>query len=224
MNSQPRNQLQPGLIRGGRLPLAGGLLILVGSLAPSTAGAFSFGPPDGYAGQPPDLIDCTTCHYENPLNGGDGTLELIGLPATYTPGASYNLTVRLADPAQKRWGFEMTVLRDADDQSQGGQLAVTDPVKTQLSEDPYGSVDFLKHTSDGTFIGVSGGPVEWNLAWTAPNVAAGSVTFYLAGNAADNDESYTGDWIYALTRTIEADAPTATEMSSWGRVKQLYAR
>ena len=193
-------------------------------LAALPARAFDFGPPDGFAGNPPDAMNCTLCHYEFEVNSGDGALQLIGLPATYVPGQTYNLSVRLSDPEQKRWGFELTVQDDADYNEQGGQLVVLDDVNTQLSPDGFGTGDFLKHTKIGTFEGTSDGPVEWSFAWTAPDASVASVTFYAAGNAANGDDSYTGDYVYTTSQTAIAESPTAARLSSWGRVKGLYRR
>ena len=75
---------------------------------PTGARAYSGGPPDGYAGDPPEDLNCTSCHSSFPVNSGNGTLTLLDAPVSYTPGETYLLTVRLEDPNQRRWGFEMT--------------------------------------------------------------------------------------------------------------------
>jgi hypothetical protein len=192
-------------------------------LAPSPLLAYSSGPPDGYGGNPPYYENCTTCHFSYDPNSGDGSLQLLGLPDGFAPGETYSLEVRLADPDQIRWGFELTVLDDADFLSSGGQIVVTDPGNTQLSEDGEGTVDYLKHTLGGTQWGLADGPAFWSFDWTAPSADVGSVTFYVAGNAANGDESFIGDYIYVSTYTVPA-APTATVSTTWSRVKSLYRR
>ena len=101
MNSQPRNVLWLG-------PTVLATAALALNLGP--ARAFDFGPPDGFCGNPPDGYACNVCHYDYDLNSGDGSLQLIGLPATAVAGTTYTLTVRLSDPQQKRWGFELTAV------------------------------------------------------------------------------------------------------------------
>lgn len=200
------------------------LVLLACCALPVTAFAYSSGPPDGFSGNPPFDSDCTTCHFSFDVNSGDGNLEILGLPPEYEPGATYPLTVRLSDPGQVRWGFELTVLDDLDFGLQGGQLEVTDPVSTQISIDPENEADYLKQTSDGIRDGVPDGPVDWTFSWIAPGPEKQSVTFYIAGNAADGDYSLTNDYIYTRTYTLRPSETTPVTASTWGRVKQLFRR
>jgi hypothetical protein len=170
--------------------------VLLLAVVAENAAAFSTGPPDGHAGNPPNPQFCTSCHTSFPLNSGDGRLELLGVPAAITPGHTYSLTVRLNDPGQSRWGFELTVI-NAQNQS-SGTIIVTDPDSTQLSNNPAPSPDYLKHTSRGTRPGTAG-PKEWKFDWTAGNDA--HAEFYVAGNAANNSGTQFGDFIYAIHET-----------------------
>lgn len=213
MNSQPRNVLRLGALAAAAV-----------TFAFAQAQAFDFGPPDGYCGNPPDGYACNICHYEFDLNSGDGSLQLIGLPATAVAGTTYTLTVRISDPEQQRWGFELTAVDDVYPDQQGGQLVLTDPIAQQLSEDGYGTADFLKQTKVGSHEGEASGPIEWSFDWKAPATAGASITFYLAGNAANADDNYTGDYIYTLSQSTQVESPTPTQGSSWGRVKGLYRR
>jgi hypothetical protein len=174
-------------------------MIAAGSvLATGMAGAWSSGPPDGYCGNPPFMVTCEACHISPP---GDGTLALTGIPpGGYDPGVTYSLTVMLADPDQRRWGFELTALETAAN-TQAGTFIVTDAVNTQLSNHPSPDADFLKHTSTGTHNGTLNGPVTWNFDWTAP-LSGNLVTFYVAGNAADGNGASSGDYIYAIQQPI----------------------
>lgn len=179
------------------------------------AAAYDDGPPDGMAGDPPSSETCLLCHSDFPLNSGAGQLALLGVPQTFTPGQSYGLTIELDDPAQQRWGFELTVLDAANEAA--GTLVVTDPVNTQLSDNPAPAADYLKQTWDGTYAGTAG-PAHWDFTWVAP--AAGDVTFYLAGNAADYNHAPTGDYIYAIQVAVGGAVPV--EATSWGRIKGTF--
>jgi hypothetical protein len=139
---------------------------------------------------------------------GNGSIALLGLPAGYEPGLTYSVTLRLADPGQGRWGFELTAIDDVN-LDQAGTLIATDPVNTQLSDNPGPDPDYLKHTTEGTHDGVPDGPVTWSFDWTAP--AAGNVTFYAAGNAADGNGAPTGDYIYLLERPVSATTGVTPE-------------
>jgi len=164
------------------------------------AKAFSSGPPDGRAGDPPSFMTCVEgCHSTFPLNSGDGSLMIMGLPTEYTPGTEYVLTIAIEDPDQSRWGFEMTVIDDNGDQS--GDLATQDGT-TQLSEGAGDARDYIKQTSSGSYQGQPD-TADWEVSWTAPPAGSGPSSFYLAGNAANNAGGNSGDYIYSIDVSID---------------------
>jgi hypothetical protein len=169
--------------------------------AASSALASPTGPPDGFAGNPPANITCRDCHG---YAVGDGSIELLGVPLHFTPGESYELTVKLQDPGQRRWGFEITSI-DAPSHA-AGTFTVIDSIKTQLSDHPGSDPDYLKQTLEGTQNGILNGPVTWDFRWRAPPDPV-PVTFYLAGNAANGNNTNTGDYIYSIA--VPVDATTA---------------
>lgn len=190
--------------RIARLALVAALLLVAGS-----ALAFSGGPPDGRTNAPGET-NCTACHVTFPLNSGSGGLGLAGLPASWTPGTAYDLTLTLSDPAALRWGFELTILGPGG--ASAGAIAVTD-AGTQTST--TGTRTYLKHNASGTAPGTTLSR-SWSLRWTAPAAGTGDVTVYVAGNAANNNGFNSGDRIYAtsfasheLVGTPVSDTPPA---------------
>lgn len=163
----------------------------------ATTFAYSGGPPDGRAGNPPANSTCVSCHSSFALNSGDGFLELL-LPETYQPGQTYTITVNLADPGQSRWGFELTALNS--ENNQAGIFLVTDQENTQLSDNDGNSADYLKHTSSGTFRTQQ--QASWSFDWIAPVEESGEIVFYAAGNAANNNDFTSGDYIYAVSLPV----------------------
>jgi hypothetical protein len=163
--------------------------------------ASSGGPPQGRAGNPPGNMTCKSsgCHNSFDLNSGDGSFSINDAPAHYAPGETYPITVTLSDPGQKRWGFQLTVL-DGNNR-QAGTVVVTDNTDTQLSDNAGSNPDFIMQRSAGTFAGTNTGPVSWSFNWTAPSQAGGDVTFYAAGNAANNNGSTSGDYVFTTTIT-----------------------
>lgn len=183
------------------------LLILV----PTVAIGYSGGPPDGHAGDPPLFHTCTACHSSFPLNSGNGALSLLGVPAAYVPDSTYAITVRITDPGQRRWGFELTVLRESDD-LRGGTLLELDPLTTQISGGVGEERDYAKQTLAGTFPNGSQG--EWDLLWTAPETGVGATRFYLTGNAANNSNTPIFDFIYSLDRTVPEFVPAGVHLGA----------
>lgn len=163
-----------------------------------TAWGFSFGPPDGIAGDPPINANCTLCHNSFPVNSGSAVVEFTGLPSTYQPGQVYTFTLTIQQSGQRRWGFEMTSILGIG--SRGGWLAPGNPTLSQLSPGSGNARDYLKHTSQGTQAGQNSG--TWEITWTAPPANSDTVFFYIACNAADNNGTNSGDYIYTISAAL----------------------
>jgi len=195
--------------------------LLLAAVVAGRADAYATGPEDARAGDPPERETCAmaTCHTEFPVGSGDGALSLTGVPSVYEPGTPYEISVLLADPGQERWGFELTVLRS--DFLQAGEIALLSPQETQLSIGDGPAPDYLKQTLDGTFDEQADGPVSWSFLWT-PAAGDQTVTFYVAGNAADGNDEPVGDYVYTLEVSCEETGKPATEEKSWSLIKSLY--
>ena len=187
------------------------LVGLVGFLLTNNTGtrpvhAFSSGPPAGYTAAPQELPEaCAECHV--PPDAGTGRISITA-PQTYVPGQTYAITVTHtnADPTRLRWGFELTVLDNAGDEK-AGNLQNTDGLTQVLNNaGPNSARQYIEHTASGTFIGQQHG-ASWTFNWTAPSIDVGPVTFYAAGNQANNDGNTSGDYIYT---TFVASAPAST--------------
>ncbi|PYS68015.1 MAG: hypothetical protein DMF69_21420 [Acidobacteria bacterium] len=167
--------------------------------------AFSAGPPPGYSGAPGEEPEaCAECHV--PANAGTGQINITA-PQTYVPGQTYPITVTHTnpDPTRVRWGFQLTVLDTSDEKA--GELVPLDGT-TQLINNagPGGARQYIEHTAVGTFIGQQN-TASWTFNWTAPPTDVGFVSFYAAGNQANNDGNTSGDFIY---KTFVAAAPAST--------------
>ncbi len=178
-------------------------LILAVSLS---AYGYTNGPPNAYTGSPPQNRTCTQCHNSYPVNSGDGNLRLIGLPPDgFIPLQIYNLAIVLSDPGQSKWGFELAAIYQSGIYYlQAGTLIVTQPLYTQIGTSSGRS--YLKQNTAGTYSGTAG-PAVWRFQWTAPADSVTRLTFYLTGNAANYDNSITGDYIYRRSYEIRQNLP-----------------
>lgn len=176
---------------------------IVSLAAASLAWGRSGGPGAGYSGAPGDSL-CIACH-GGPENTGGGSVAIsFGGATSYTPGQIMHVSVTISDPAQKRWGFEVSPRLVSDVRNMGaGTLAPTD-ANTQLTT-PSGTIQWIEHTSAGTRNGTSS-PVTFNFDWTPPATNQGDVIFYVAANAANGNGAPTGDHIYTTTATLTAAA------------------
>jgi hypothetical protein len=144
------------------------------------------------------------CHSGQALNAPGGSLTINGVPAEYQPGQTYAITVTLARMGQMRWGFELAV-RAASDGQQAGNIVVTDGLQTERRS--QSGIQYIHHTLSGTSPGTSG-PKSWTFNWTAPATQVGIIRFNAAGNAANNNGTNLGDFIY--TAQVDSNPPSTS--------------
>jgi uncharacterized protein (TIGR03118 family) len=176
----------------------------------AAAVAFSTGPRPRFTGAPGDnALACTQCH-TGVLNSGRGSVKIV-YPggAEYKPGNTYRMRVEVRDPDQQRWGFEFTARLNSNlANGQAGDLNPVDGNTRTICETntpkPCAAatpVQFQEHVAAGTRPGTLQG-VDFEFDWTAPAAGAGPVTFYVAGNAANNNGTNQGDNIYTSSLSI----------------------
>ncbi|HEY0727232.1 MAG TPA: PQQ-dependent sugar dehydrogenase, partial [Pyrinomonadaceae bacterium] len=200
MGERVRLILLPALLAG----LLGFLLTY--DTGTSRVHAFSAGPPAGYTGAPQEEPEaCAECHV--PPDAGTGKISITA-PQTYVPGQTYPITVTHtnADLTRLRWGFELTVLDNASDEKAGELQSIDGLTQVLNNAGPNSARQYIEHTAAGTFIGQQNG-ASWTFNWTAPSTDVGPVTFYTAGNQANNDGNTSGDYVY---KTFVAVAPASS--------------
>ena len=176
----------------GALALAGASLAAVP--------VFKTGPPPGHTGGFGEPT-CRACHSDAGLNEPGGDLAIVGLPATYNAGRTYNLEVVLRHAGMLRAGYQLAA-RFADG-TPAGALAPGDE-RSVVIWDTVSHVGYIEHNLAGTALAGDAG--RWIVRWTAPANARGVVVFNAAGNAANDDDSPLGDFIYASVLRV-APAP-----------------
>lgn len=159
---------------------------------------FSSQPPSNYSGAPGGGI-CRDCHNSFALNSGGGGVTVNGLPSTFQPGQTYpfSITISHGTADRTRWGFEINA-----------RNAANTGIGTFASSNPNAALDGgpseIAHFG-AVFTAPSASYTYTNLSWTAPatiNNGDNSVTFYIAGNAANGNGNNQGDYIYSNTAFI----------------------
>ncbi len=143
---------------------------------------------------------CRNCHGGNPLNASGGSVTIDGLPSTYTPGQTYNFTVKInhGNSDRKRWGFAVKAVTSTNP-TVAGTFSENNP-NALISDGEIGHSNAPTTTSSNTY-------TFNNLSWTAPanpssNSDATNIIFYVIGNAADGVTGMPGDFIYTTTQTV----------------------
>ncbi len=168
------------------------------------------GPPTAHTGAPGES-NCTSCHADFPVNSGTATRTLVlnsnpGL-TSYTPGQTYTVTYTLSQSNVSKFGFQATVKRS--NGTAAGTLVNSTPGQMSISG------NYIYQNGGGT-AATSSGQRVWTFSWTAPAAGAGTVTFYVAGNATNNDNNSTGDRIYTNSFAFtEAAAPAAVNAATF---------
>lgn len=156
--------------------------------------------------------NCTACHFGSALNASGGTFQITA-PSSYEPNQKYTIKVNLSRGTLVRFGFEITALDETG--KPAGTFTITDAVRTQLiSGDAFSEFKdrrYVTHTGTGT--SASGGATEWSFDWTAPATRS-KITFYAAGNAANNNNGQTGDFIYTATALMRPSVASVNAASS----------
>lgn len=145
---------------------------------------------------------CIACHFDFELNDPAGSIAIEGAPERYVPGARYRLTVTVRHPALVLAGFELAARFAAgpDSGRQAGTLSATDD-RAAISLEESKRVQYAHHLRSGT-TPLSPGVGRWTVEWAAPTAGSGPVAIHLVGNAADDNDSPLGDYIFARTVNI----------------------
>lgn len=163
------------------------------------AASFKEGPPPGHTGGFGEPT-CRQCHSDAGLNEPGGDLSITGAPITYEAGRTYQLEIVLRRAGMLRAGFQLAA-RFTESGAVAGALAPVD-ARTSVIWDTLSHVSYIEHTAIGTdLLGDSG---RWLVRWAAPATArgGGAVSFNVAANAANDDDSPLGDFIYATALRV----------------------
>jgi hypothetical protein len=153
----------------------------------------------GFTGSPGEgTCAGAACHGSFALNSGPGSVTIsTNIPANdYTPGATYQISIKIKQTGQTLFGFGCEVL-DSSDQP-AGTFTVTDATRTQQLNASNGRPN-MTHKLNG---GLSNDSAVFTFDWTAPPTNIGDITFYFTGNAANGNGNSSGDYIYSGTYTI----------------------
>lgn len=187
--------MMPSVIAAAAV-VAGAASLLAAGSARVHGRAYPFGAPPGTTGGFGEPT-CITCHYGAELNDPAGSFTIEGLPERYAPGQAYRLIVRLRHAQLAAAGFQLAARTAAG--AQAGTLAPADDCGDAVQVQTARGIRYAGQTEAGSRAAVRGS-AAWRVLWTAPATSAGPITFHAAANAADDDRSPLGDYVYALQR------------------------
>jgi hypothetical protein len=123
------------------------------------------------------------------------------VPSTgYIPGETYTMTVSITEAGISRWGFQATAQNSSGDLQ--GSYVLTNTQQTRNSSGT-GGIKYVTHTEAGN--SGSTGSKTWSFDWTAPDAGTGTVNFYTAVMASNNNGGTAGDLVYKDQLVLEED-------------------
>jgi hypothetical protein len=178
----------------------GALLVGATPGAEASRSEYRDGPPPGFSGGFGEST-CQGCHGERELNEPGGKVVLEGVPEHYVAGQAYALTVTLTRTGIAVGGFELTA-RFEQGGAQAGTLSVPPDAAGRVAVAKDRDVEYAHQRQTGSEL-VAPDTARWTVSWTAP-AQGGTVQFNVAANAANLDDSTSGDFIYTA---VEKAAP-----------------
>ena len=145
---------------------------------------------------------CRECHFDGDLNDPAGSLAIDGVPPRYEPGKRYRLTLTVRHPELKLAGFELAsrFATGADSGKQAGTLVETDD-RAGVTADDATHIQYAHHLRSGT-TPLTEGVGRWTIEWVAPTTGSAPIVFHAAANAANDNDSPLGDYIFARSVTV----------------------
>src|SRR5437868_11087667 len=86
-----------------------GKILAISSVVPVLIYAHAAGPDPGKSGAPGESTCAEAgCHVGAGLNRGGGGVKIDAGGTTYSPGVKQRISVTISDPAQRKWGYQLT--------------------------------------------------------------------------------------------------------------------
>ena len=179
------------------------------SREPAAPVRYADGSPPGFSGGYGEQ-SCHSCHFTSEPNAAPGRVSVAGMPDAYVTGETYALTIALERPGLRLGGFQVTA-RFRDSGAQAGSFSVPQAESDRVKIEESGGVQYAGQRTAGA-APAAADAARWALNWTAP-ASGGVVLFHVAANAADGDESASGDFVYTAVLEAPPAAPAASIQS-----------
>jgi hypothetical protein len=156
---------------------------------------YAGGAPPGFSGGFKE-DSCHACHFDTEPNVSSGGVTVEGVPATFTPGDTYELTITLRQAGIKLGGFQLTA-RFENDGAQAGTIAAGRADAERVGIESQAGIQYAGQKRPGAEA-VAPDAARWTVAWTAPK-SGGAVLFNVSANAANGNDSADGDFVYTAS-------------------------
>ncbi len=145
-------------------------------------------PPPARTGAPGQNTCASAGCHSGAANAGNGSVDISFVGEEYALGETYDMKV-VVNESGSRFGFEMVALDE--NGNNAGAFITSSGNGVQTS----GGLDYIGHRN-------APNSNEFNFQWTAPTEDVGTISFYVAGMAANGNGSTSGDLVYTNSLDI----------------------
>lgn len=155
----------------------------------------------GFTGAPGEQT-CNTsgCHVGSAINSMGGTLEISSpdlVNFEYVPGQTYTISVTVGQAGRSLFGLCFEALKANGDNA--GTLVAGAGTYIGTKMVSGFNRKSVTHNLNG---GASADSHTFTFTWEAPMSNEGDITFYCTGNAANGNNSTSGDFIYSTSQVV----------------------
>jgi hypothetical protein len=175
--------------------------LIIGIIISSTTAYTNNNGRAGNTGSPGENA-CNQCHSTNTLNSGGGSVSIkcLNMPNwLYFPGTTYTIEVKIKKAGVGKFGFGFEALL-ANGANGGLIQTANSPNSKILSATVLGNSRTNAVHKQPNHFGQDS--LTFTFEWIAPPAGSGNVTFYAAGNACNNLNNSSGDFIYTSSQLI----------------------
>jgi hypothetical protein len=126
----------------------------------------------------------------------------------YTPGQTYTLTATVSQQGRSLFGIGLEALLPS-----GANAGTLTPGTGTTTKNATIAGNSRKNIVHNMNAGATANAHSFTFTWTAPATDVGPITMYFAGNAANNNGTETGDYIYTASQVVNSAGVSVSEQT-----------
>lgn len=154
----------------------------------------------------------SNCHTGSTDNSMGGSVTLTSTDLInweYTPGQTYTLTATVTQQGRSLFGIGLEALLPS-----GANAGTLTPGTGTTTKNATIAGNSRKNIVHNMNAGATANAHSFTFTWTAPATDVGPITIYFAGNAANNNGTMTGDYIYTASQIVNTSTVSVQEESN----------
>jgi hypothetical protein len=153
----------------------------------------------------------SNCHTGSTDNSMGGSVNLTSTDLInweYTPGQTYTLTATVSQQGRSLFGIGLEALLPS-----GANAGTLTPGTGTTTKNATIAGNSRKNIVHNMNAGATANAHSFTFTWTAPATDVGPITMYFAGNAANNNGTKTGDYVYTGSQVVNSAGVSVSEQT-----------